>query len=148
MNSRDEAEYLPPLQAYNKAHNTNGQTLAGGVYTFLDKEGNYFSGWGTKLYKFADVNKGDINSDIEIVAQVDLRDFLPADKASTISRLVGLNVTYDGYVVIGMPGIVAVIDRDLKEMKYVLFEGEAIDNGVSYRSERGKGRQRSEQERV
>ena len=95
------------------------------------KDGNYYSGWGTQLYKFADINKGDINSEIEIVKQIDLKDFLPEDKASTISRLVGLNITYDGYIVIGMPGIVAVMDRDLTNMEYVLFEGEAIDNGIS-----------------
>jgi len=95
------------------------------------KDGNYFSGWGTKLYKFSDVKKGDVNSEIEIVKQVDIREFLPADKATTINRLVGLNITYDGNVVIGMPGIVAVMDRDLNNMEYVLFEEEAIDNGIS-----------------
>ncbi len=30
-----------------------------------------------------------------------------------------------------MPGIIAVVDRDLTNMEYILLEGEAVDNGIS-----------------
>jgi hypothetical protein len=40
-------------------------------------------------------------------------------------------MTYDGHIVVAMPGIIAVLDRDLNNMQYILLEGEAIDNGVT-----------------
>jgi len=36
MNTTDESVFLPKLQDYNERHNTNLNTLAGGVYTFMD----------------------------------------------------------------------------------------------------------------
>jgi hypothetical protein len=44
---------------------------------------------------------------------------------------VGVTITYDGYIAVAMPGIVAVLDRNLKNMQYVLLPGEAVDNGIS-----------------
>ena len=40
-------------------------------------------------------------------------------------------MTYDGYLAIAMPGIIAVMDRDFGGMQYILLEGEAVDNGIS-----------------
>jgi hypothetical protein len=131
LDTTNEDVFLPAIQAYSKKHGATGETLAYGVYTLLDKDGNYYAGWGTTVYKIADETPGDINSPLKIVASYDLKDGLPADKAAKISRLLGLNMTYDGNIVVGMPGLVAVLDRDFKAMEYVFFEGEAIDNGVT-----------------
>ncbi len=137
MSTDDEAEFLAALHEYCGTHGTNGSTLAYGVYTLLDKDGNYYSGWGTTIYKFADENHGDINSPIKIVASYDVKDGLSPEDAAKISRLVGLNITYDGNIVVGMPGIVAVLDRKFSNMSYVIFDGEAIDNGVTVDSDGG-----------
>jgi len=131
LDTTNEDVFLPAIQAYSKKHGATGETLAYGVYTLLDRDGNYYAGWGTTVYKIADETPGDINSPLKIVASYDLKDGLPADKADKISRLLGLNMTYDGNIVVGMPGLVAVLDRDFKSMEYVFFEGEAIDNGVT-----------------
>jgi hypothetical protein len=40
-------------------------------------------------------------------------------------------MTYDGYLAIAMPGIIAVMDRDFGGMQYILLEGEAVDNSIS-----------------
>ena len=61
----------------------------------------------------------------------DLKNGLPLEDAGKINRVLGLNMTYDRHLVVAMPGIVAVLDRDLGDMKYILLEGEAIDNGVT-----------------
>ena len=42
-----------------------------------------------------------------------------------------MGMTYDGYIAVAMPGIIAVLDRDLGNMQYILLEGEAVDNGIS-----------------
>jgi hypothetical protein len=40
-------------------------------------------------------------------------------------------MTYDGHLAVAMPGIIAVMDRDLGNMQYILLEDEAVDNGIS-----------------
>jgi hypothetical protein len=127
----DETRYLPPLQAYTAKHRVDGQNLAFGVYTLLDRDGNYFSGWGTTVYKVADEEPGNVRSNLKVVESFDVKDGLPSDQAGKISRLLGLGMTYDGYVVVAMPGIIAVLDRDLSNMKHIMLEGEAIDNGIT-----------------
>jgi hypothetical protein len=97
----------------------------------MDHEGNYYAGWGTTVHKVSDKIPGDVNSEIEIAASFNLKDGLPAEEAEKINRLVAISMTYDGYLAIAMPGIIAVLDRDLKKMEYILLEGEAVDNGIS-----------------
>jgi hypothetical protein len=126
-----EAAYLPPLQAYNRKHQVSGENLAYGVYTLLDRDGNYYSGWGTTVYKVADVKPGDVQSKMKIAKSFNLKDGLKPELAAKISRLMGLAMTYDGHIVVAMPGLIAVLDRDLNNMQYIFLEGEAIDNGIT-----------------
>jgi hypothetical protein len=102
-----------------------------GLYTLMDKDGYYYAGWGTSVYKVADVREGDVYSPIEIVQLYDLRDGLPEDQRDKISRILGFAMTYDGYLAVAMPGIIAVMDRDFGGMQYILLEGEAVDNSIS-----------------
>jgi hypothetical protein len=127
----NEDEYLPPLQAYTSKHHVDGQNLAFGVYTLLDHDGNYYAGWGTTVFKVADETRGDVRSKMKIAQSYDLKDGLKPEDAAKISRLLGLAMTYDGQIVVAMPGIIAVLDRDLNNMQYILLEGEAIDNGIT-----------------
>ncbi len=126
-----ESAYLPPLQAYNSKHQVSGENLAFGVYTLLDHDGNYYAGWGTTVFKVADEKPGDVRSKMKIAKSYDLKGGRRPDDAEKISRLLGLAMTYDGHIVVAMPGIIAVLDRDLNNMQYILLEGEAIDNGVT-----------------
>ena len=87
-------------------------TLGNGVYTLMDKDGYYYAGWGTTVYKVGDVRPGDIHSPIEIVKSYDVRDGVPADQRDKLSRIFGFAMTYDGNLAIAMPGIIAVMDRD------------------------------------
>jgi hypothetical protein len=43
----------------------------------------------------------------------------------------GFAMTYDGYLAVAMPGIIAVMDRGFGGMEYILLEGEAVDNSIS-----------------
>ena len=43
-----------------------------------------------------------------------------------LTRIIGLNMTYDGFIAAAAPGAVAVLDRNLNLMDFVVFEGEAV----------------------
>ena len=127
----DEKKYLAPVRKFLEKTAQNSTTLAYGIYTLMDKDGYYYAGWGTTVYKVGDVRSGDIHSPIEIVKSYDIRDGLPKDQRDKISRIMGFAMTYDGYLAIGMPGIIAVMSRNFEDIQYILLEGEAVDNGIS-----------------
>ena len=127
----DEKEYLTPLTEFLEITSQSTATLMNGLYTLMDKDGYYYAGWGTSVYKVADLREGDVYSPIEIVQSYDLRVGLPEDQRDKISRIMGFAMTYDGYLAVAMPGIIAVMDRDFGGMEYILLEGEAVDNSIS-----------------
>jgi hypothetical protein len=127
----DEEKYLLPFSEHVKNIQQSFAGLPNGTYTVMDKEGNHFVGWGTSMYRVSDKTPGDINSGIEITRSFDLKDGLPPEEAKKISRIMAIGMTYDGFIAVAMPGIIAVLDRDLGNMQYILLEGEAVDNGLS-----------------
>jgi hypothetical protein len=127
----DEGKYLPPFSEYLAKVGQSSETIGNGVYTVMDVDGNYYVGWGTTIYKVADEREGDVFSPLRIVTSFDIRDGLNPEDATKVNRIFGFGITSDGHVAIAMPGIVAVLDRDLENMKYILLEGEAVDNGIS-----------------
>jgi hypothetical protein len=128
----DEEKYLAPFRDYLTKIGQSSTAIGNGIYTIMDKDGNHFIGWGTTIYKVADERAGDVYSPLRIMASYDVRDALTPEEAANVSRIFGFGLTYDGYVAIAMPGIIAVLDRDLGNMQYILLEdGEAVDNGIS-----------------
>jgi hypothetical protein len=133
MNSAtdDEEKYLASFRTFLKKTGQSSATIPNGIYTLMDKDGYYYAGWGTSVYKIGDARPGDVYSPIEITKSYDIRDSLPKDQRDKISRIMGFGLTYDGHLVIAMPGIIAVMTRNLDKMQYILIEGEAVDNGIS-----------------
>ena len=128
---KNETKYLEAFSKFLKKTGQSSATLGNGAYTLMDKDGYYYAGWGTSVYKIGDVDKDDIGSPIQIVKAYDIRDGVPKDQRDKISRIFGFAMTYDGHLAIAMPGIIAVMDRDFKNMQYILLEDEAVDNGIS-----------------
>jgi hypothetical protein len=56
---------------------------------------------------------------------------MPAAAAKSVSRIIGLNMTYDGYIAAAAPGALVVLDRDLNIVSYITFSGEAVDNSIA-----------------
>jgi hypothetical protein len=133
----DEKKYLAPVRRFLDKTVQNSVTIAYGIYTLMDKDGYYYAGWGTSVYKVGDVRSGDVHSPIEIVKSYDIRDGLPEDQRDKVSRIFGFALTYDGHLAVAMPGIIAVMSRDFEDMQYILLEGEAVDNGISVDDEGG-----------
>ena len=125
-----EDQFLAITQAVVNKTGYGSETLPNGMYTLMDHEGYFYAGYGTTLYKFGDAEPGDADSDLKVIAKCDLKERLPADLASEVSRFLGINMTYDGYVVVALSGMIGVIDRTFENWWYTSVPGEAIDNGV------------------
>lgn len=109
----DEEKYLPLYAKHVKDIRQSSANIAYGIYCAMDHEGNYFVGWGTSMHRVSDKIPGDINSGIEITRSFNLKDGLPPEEAKKISRIMAMGMTYDGFIAVAMPGIIAVLDRDL-----------------------------------
>jgi hypothetical protein len=133
----DEEKYLSPYRKFLERTDQSSETISNGIYTVMDKDGFYYAGWGTSVYKVGDVREGDVDSPIEIVKSFDVRDGMPKDLRDKISRIFALSMTYDGHLVVAMPGTIAVMDRDFGNFQFIYLEGEAVDNGISVDAEGG-----------
>lgn len=67
---------------------------------------------------------------VHVVKSVDVAAAIPPEVAKGVTRIIGLNMTYDGYVAAVAPGALVVLDRDLNIKSYVPFTGEAVDNSI------------------
>ncbi|HEY2711861.1 MAG TPA: hypothetical protein VGI60_05045 [Chthoniobacterales bacterium] len=100
-----------------------------GVYNLFDKDGFHYCVYGgTKVLKSTDDNK--VRGEVRVVKSVDVAAAMPADAAKAVSRIIGINMTYDGYIAAAAPGALVVLDRDLNVKSYVAFSGEAVDNSI------------------
>jgi hypothetical protein len=135
LDSLDEAERARNETQIVKALGTmetmglNLQTGINGVYNLFDKDGYHYCVFGgTKVLKTFDDN--DPKANVRIVASKNLVDDLPPDVAKSVSRIIGLAMTYDGHLAAAAPGAAIILDRDLKVKSYVSFGGEAVDNSI------------------
>jgi hypothetical protein len=101
-----------------------------GVYNLFDKDGFHYCVFGgTKVLKTTDDNQ--VRGPVRIVKSVDVAAALPPDAAKAVTRIIGLNMTYDGHIAAAAPGALVVLDRDLNVKSYVAFPGEAVDNSIA-----------------
>lgn len=137
-NYMNEEIALDAMDKYMRKYNLSTVNAPNGLYTFADKDGHYYAGYKTSVFRVSDVDPSQTaNSKIEVSASIDVRTLLEPEIAKTVNRFVGLNITYDGWIVIAMPGLIAILDRDLKEIHTAIIEGEAVDNGIACDPEGG-----------
>ncbi len=126
--ARDESQIVAALATMGSM-GLNIQTGINGVYNLFDKDGYHYCVYGgTKVLKSFDNN--DPEADVRIVASKNLVEDLPADIAKSVSRIIGLAMTYDGYLAAAAPGAALILDRDLNVKSYVGFGDEAVDNSI------------------
>jgi hypothetical protein len=126
--ARDETQIVKALSTMGTM-GLNLQTGINGVYNLFDKDGYHYCVFGgTKVLKTFDDN--DPKADIRIIASKNLADDLPPDVAKSVSRIMGLGMTYDGFLAAAAPGAALVLDRDLNVKSYVSFGDEAVDNSI------------------
>ncbi len=127
----DEETLLARLQPVVRETGIKTENWSNGLYTMMDVDGFYYPGYGTELIKVGDISPDDPASEIEIVNSRDLRLDAPEDLQEQISRFLGVNMTYDGKIVVAMAGAIAIVDRDMSNVKIAPIPGEIVDNGVS-----------------
>jgi hypothetical protein len=124
----DETQIVKALSAM-ETMGLNLQTGINGVYNLFDKDGyHYCVSGGTKVLKSFDDNEPGAN--LRIIASKNLIDDLPPDVGKSVSRIIGLAMTYDGYLAAVAPGAAFIVDRNLNVKSYVSFGDEAVDNSV------------------
>jgi hypothetical protein len=100
-----------------------------GVYNLFDRDGNHYCVFGgNQVLKTSDDNA--VDRPAGVVKSVNVADALPQEDAKAVTRIIGLNMTYDGFIAAAAPGALVVLDRDLNIKDFVTFPGEAVDNSI------------------
>lgn len=100
-----------------------------GVYNLFDRDGNHYCVFGAnQVLKTSDDNV--VDGPVRVVKSVNVADALPEETAKAVTRIIGLNMTYDGFIAAAAPGALVVLDRDLNVQDFVTFPGEAVDNSI------------------
>jgi hypothetical protein len=127
--TRDDEKLLAAIGGIGKM-GVNFQTGINGVYNLFDKDGNHYCVFGgTKVLKSTDDSVA--RAPVKIVKAVDVAAAMPPEAAKAVTRIIGLNMTYDGYIAAAAPGALVLLDRDLNVKSYVPFTGEAVDNSIA-----------------
>ena len=127
--SKDDAKLLAAIGGMDRL-GVNFETGINGVYNLFDRDGFHYCVYGgTKVLKTTDDNV--VRGPVRVVKSVDVAAAMPAEAAKAVTRIIGLNMTYDGYIAAAAPGAVVVLDRDLNVKSYVTFSGEAVDNSIA-----------------
>ena len=127
--SNDEAKIL----ALSKKMDELGfgyKTFGDGIYNLMDKDGFHYALFGgVNIIKTTDDN--DPKKPIRLVKAKNVTEDLPPDLAKSVTRIIGIGMTYDGHIVAAAPGAIFLLDRDLNVKGTITFPGEAVDNGIA-----------------
>lgn len=125
----DEAKLLAAVGRIERLGVT-AQTGLDGVSNLFDHEGFHYCAYGgSKVLKTTD--DGRPRGPVRVVKSVDVAAKLPRKVAKTMSRIVGLALTYDGHLVAATPGGLVVLDRELNVKAHLGFSDETVDNGIA-----------------
>ena len=102
--------------------------MANGGYNLIDRDGCHYAAFGgLRLVKTFDDN--DPTKPLRVAAVRDFTTSLPSAVAKT-SHIVGLGMTYDGYIAAAASGVLLLVDRNLDLKATLPFPGEHIENSL------------------
>jgi hypothetical protein len=102
-----------------------GSVLPAGIYALVSDKDVVYANAGTIVSAIGRVDPKDVTKGLEVKAQFDTATIIPPTSVfgeKPRVGLVGMNMTYDGYVVIGALNGIAVIDTDLKKGQFHGFD--------------------------
>ena len=107
----------------------NFETGINGVYNLFDRDGYHYCVYGgNEVLKTTDDNV--VRGPVRVVKSVDVAAAMPAEAAKAVTRIIGLNMTYDGYIAAAAPArwwcSTASSTSSLRT-----FSGEAVDNSIA-----------------
>ena len=111
-----------------------GAVLPAGIYALVSHQDYVYANAGTIVSAIGLVDRNDASKGLEVKARFDTASIIPPTSVfgeTPRVGLVGMNMTYDGHIVIGALNGVAVVDPSLKHGQFVQFED---DNQMSTNS--------------
>ena len=116
--------------------NINMRTMPSGAYALFDRDGYHYTFYDKQhLVKSFDQNK--VEEPLVPLQYANIVSQLPRDDAKGIDRILGINMTYDGFIVAAAAGAVIITDRHLKVVDYHLFPGELVENSIAVDRDNG-----------
>jgi hypothetical protein len=107
----------------------NLQNGSNGAYNMFDSDGFHYCVFGgTKVLKSTDGNS--VRGAVRVVKVMDVTAATPPRHAKAVSKIIAMNMTYDGYIAATAPNAIVVLDRDLNVKSFLPFENETIENGM------------------
>ncbi|MGL5980709.1 MAG: hypothetical protein ACRCZY_07540 [Phocaeicola sp.] len=93
-----------------------GEILPAGIYALVSSEDYVYVNAGNFVSAIGLIDSNNPTKGIEVKYKIDISTLIPSVRSSGINKvwMVGMNMTYDGNIVIGSVNGVAVIDRELK----------------------------------
>ena len=104
-----------------------GSVLPAGVYALVSNKDLVYANAGTIVSAIGLADKNDLSKGLKVKAQFDTATIIPPTSVfgeKPKVGLVGMNMTYDGYVVIGALNGIAVIDTALTKGQFYRFDDE------------------------
>ncbi len=113
--------------------NTPQNVTLNGLYTVVDNDNNVYVNAGTKICVFGLKHKENPSKGIEVKRILETKEIFKAMSLMGLPsavRLIGMNMTYDGDLIIGSYNGIAIIDREFKSkpIVYTIEEGQLISN--------------------
>ena len=123
--ARDDGKIVS-LTQLAEGVNFSRKLMANGGYAFIGSDGCHYATFGaTKILKSTDDN--DPARPLRVVQVVDLAEHLPEG-----THLVVAAQLYDGHIAAVAYGHVLLLDRDLKPIGSLSFDGEPVENSVCF----------------
>ena len=116
--------------------NINLRTFPSGAYSVIDKDGYHYTNYD-KYYMVKSFDGNKVDQPMEPVAHRNIVAQLSPEDAEQINYILGISMTYDGYIIAAAGGAVIVLDRDLKVRDYAMFPGEYVENSVAVDEDNG-----------
>jgi hypothetical protein len=105
--AKDDAKLLAAIGGIEKL-GVNFETGINGVYNMFDRDGFHYCVFGgTKVLKSTDDNA--VRRPVRVVKAVDVAAAMPPEAAKAVTRIIGLNMTYDGYIAAAAPGALVLL---------------------------------------
>lgn len=97
------------------------ELLGNGLYTLVDSNNILYANVGTKICAYGLIDESNPAKGIELKREIQMADFMPKGTLPGTDfkalALLGMGMTYDGYIIVGALNGMAVIDRDFKTTK-------------------------------
>ncbi|MFN7290595.1 MAG: hypothetical protein ACK5YR_01185 [Pirellula sp.] len=102
-----------------------GSIMPAGIYALVSNKDFVYANAGTIVSAIGRVDPNDVSKGLKVVAQFDTAAIIPPTSVfgeEPRVGLVGMNMTYDGHIVIGALNGIAVVDSALTKGKFQGFE--------------------------